>query len=243
MKNKSLIYKIAFTLAETLIVMGIIGVVAALTLPNLNSSTGDKEKVAKVKKIYSNLSDAIGRAEAVYGPLDEWCVNYEDSCHGRMMDRITEFMKVTKKCNLSDSCIMDFGDYTMAGGSSRCSRAVIVADGTAVCFAYDHNASRSDSIIKFKIDIDGPNRGQGESGKDTFQFGYNIKKRVLEPLWNDTYMSSSTYVDKEERYFDIDAATTWVINFENLDYLKTTNGKNCPGGEIELSFGGNHSCK
>ena len=29
----------AFTLAETLIVMGIIGVVAALTLPNLNSST------------------------------------------------------------------------------------------------------------------------------------------------------------------------------------------------------------
>ena len=40
---------IAFTLAETLIVMGIIGVVAALTLPNLNSSSGDKDKVVKVK--------------------------------------------------------------------------------------------------------------------------------------------------------------------------------------------------
>lgn len=40
----------AFTLAETLIVMGIIGVVAALTIPNLNSSTADKEKVAKLKK-------------------------------------------------------------------------------------------------------------------------------------------------------------------------------------------------
>lgn len=40
----------AFTLAETLIVMGIIGVVAALTLPNLNDSTNNKEKVAKVKK-------------------------------------------------------------------------------------------------------------------------------------------------------------------------------------------------
>ena len=44
--------KIAFTLAETLIVMGIIGVVSALTIPNLNSATADKEKVAKVKKIY-----------------------------------------------------------------------------------------------------------------------------------------------------------------------------------------------
>ena len=62
----------AFTLAETLIVMGIIGVVAALTIPNLNSSTADKEKVAKLKKVYSNLQDAFGRAEAVYGPYNEW---------------------------------------------------------------------------------------------------------------------------------------------------------------------------
>lgn len=58
----------AFTLAETLIVMGIIGVVAALTIPNLNSATADKEKVAKVQKLYSNLNDAFGRAQAVYGP-------------------------------------------------------------------------------------------------------------------------------------------------------------------------------
>lgn len=62
----------AFTLAETLIVMGIIGVVAALTIPNLNSSTADKEKVAKLNKIYSNLNDAVGRAQAVYGPVEEW---------------------------------------------------------------------------------------------------------------------------------------------------------------------------
>ena len=44
LKNK--LYKfykktLAFTLAETLIVMGVIGVVAALTLPNLNSSTNN----------------------------------------------------------------------------------------------------------------------------------------------------------------------------------------------------------
>ncbi len=52
----------AFTLAETLIVMGVIGIVSALTLPNLNSSTGNKEVVAKVKKIYQNLNDAFGRA-------------------------------------------------------------------------------------------------------------------------------------------------------------------------------------
>lgn len=34
----------AFTLAETLIVMGIIGVVATLTVPNLSSSTAIRKK-------------------------------------------------------------------------------------------------------------------------------------------------------------------------------------------------------
>ena len=62
---------LAFTLAETLIVMGIIGVIAALTIPNLNQSTGNREKIAKVKKIYSNLEDALGRVTATYGPYEE----------------------------------------------------------------------------------------------------------------------------------------------------------------------------
>ena len=73
--TKNIQKTIAFTLAETLIVMGVIGIVSALTLPNLNASTGEKEKIAKVKKIYQNLDDAIGRAVAVYGPMDEWFIN------------------------------------------------------------------------------------------------------------------------------------------------------------------------
>ena len=89
---------IAFTLAETLIVMGIIGIVSALTLPNLNSSTGEKEKVAKVKKIYQNLNDAYGRAIAVYGPIEEWFVNdsTREAKVKRATERITEFMKISK---------------------------------------------------------------------------------------------------------------------------------------------------
>ena len=62
----------AFTLAETLIVIGIIGVVAALTIPTLNSDTNNKDKVTKVKKAYTVLEDAFGRMASEYGPLDEW---------------------------------------------------------------------------------------------------------------------------------------------------------------------------
>ena len=94
---------LAFTLAETLIVMGIIGIVSALTLPNLNSSTGEKEKVAKVKKIYRDLDDAYGRAVAVYGPLSEWIQNDKTvaSQATRYGERFIEFLKISKNCGLS----------------------------------------------------------------------------------------------------------------------------------------------
>lgn len=60
---------LAFTLAEVLVVIGIIGVISALTIPNLNQNTGEKEKVAKVKKAYATINEAVARAEAEYGPI------------------------------------------------------------------------------------------------------------------------------------------------------------------------------
>ena len=62
----------AFTLAETLVVMGIIGVVAALTIPNLSSSTANKENVARVQKAYSTLNEAFERVQAEYGNIQRW---------------------------------------------------------------------------------------------------------------------------------------------------------------------------
>lgn len=59
--------KLAFTLAEVLITLGIIGVVAALTIPNLMQKTNRKETVAAVKKSYSVLSNALKLAEAQHG--------------------------------------------------------------------------------------------------------------------------------------------------------------------------------
>ena len=98
---------LAFTLAETLVVMGIIGVVAALTLPNLNNSTGDKEKIVKFRKIFQNLEDAFGRARSVYGPIATWTkagnINGAptDALSGQSVgDRLTEFIKVQKNVEL-----------------------------------------------------------------------------------------------------------------------------------------------
>ena len=50
--------KPGFTLAEVLITLGIIGVVASMTLPSLVQKQTEKTTVARVKKAYSILQQA-----------------------------------------------------------------------------------------------------------------------------------------------------------------------------------------
>lgn len=52
-----------FTLAEVLITLGIIGVVAAMTLPTVINNSKSKENEALLKKAYSTLSQAIAAME------------------------------------------------------------------------------------------------------------------------------------------------------------------------------------
>ena len=49
-------YKKAFTLAEVLITLGIIGVVAAITIPGLITKYQKLATVVKLKKVYSQLN-------------------------------------------------------------------------------------------------------------------------------------------------------------------------------------------
>ena len=59
--------RVAFTLAEVLITLGIIGVVAALTLPSVIQAYKKQEASARLKKFYSSMSQAIATAEAETG--------------------------------------------------------------------------------------------------------------------------------------------------------------------------------
>ena len=223
--HNSLVKAIAFTLAETLVVMGIIGVVAALTIPNLNQSTGDREKVAKVKKIYSNLEDAFGRATAVYGPYDTWFTGlseYADQ-RKRIGQRLTEFMKVSKDCGVvensdNNTCYKDGGGYS-----------IITADGTAMAM----------ETYTIYVDIDGPNKGKNDLGYD--QFWFDVTNDGIVP------QGCNYDVDESELFLFSTplAVSCWVIRNGNMDYLKVDTkeiGGNCPNGTT-LDWTTNTSCK
>ncbi len=221
--HNSLVKAIAFTLAETLVVMGIIGVVAALTIPNLNQSTGDREKVAKVKKLYSNLEDAFGRAVAVYGPYDTWLngLSEDEEKITRIGQRIAEFMKVSKDCGYVDdsnnnTCIRNTG------------YSIISADGTGI-------AIYSQGLLF--VDIDGPNKGKNQGGHDIFAF--DLTNEGVIPL-KDT-ASDSMPLGSCGGSAGSTGCTAWVIEMGNMDYLKLNDNK-CPNG-TELDWTTNTSCK
>ena len=61
-----------FTLAEVLITLGIIGIVAAMTLPSLIQTNKNLEVETRLKKIYSVMNQAILFSEEENGPKEYW---------------------------------------------------------------------------------------------------------------------------------------------------------------------------
>lgn len=64
--------KHAFTLAEVLITMGIIGVVAALTLPVLIQNQTNKFTETSLAKFYAVINQAVERGVVDNGPYEHW---------------------------------------------------------------------------------------------------------------------------------------------------------------------------
>ena len=197
---------LAFTLAETLIVMGVIGIVSALTLPNLNSSTGDKERVAKVKKIYQNLNDALGRAEAVYGPYEEWFINdtTDQAKAKRVGERLVEFMKVSKDCSNTTNQKCMNNNYDTNDKFYK----VILADGTSFATAGPVNSNQ------IFVDIDGPAKGSGSSGKDFFVFIFS-DDGVIPSGYKESFADLIQDCRDLGKY-----PATWIIKYDNADYLQ-----------------------
>ena len=66
-QNNNICQKAAFTLAEVLITLGIIGVVAAMTIPTLIANTNSQKYRSTLKKTISTLSQAARLSDSLYG--------------------------------------------------------------------------------------------------------------------------------------------------------------------------------
>ncbi len=74
--------KTGFTLAEVLITLVIIGIVAALTVPNMLQQHKKQEYSARLKKFYSTMQQASIKAKSNGKPWEEWANKYNSSSTG-----------------------------------------------------------------------------------------------------------------------------------------------------------------
>jgi type II secretory pathway pseudopilin PulG len=99
-----------------LITLGIIGVVAALTIPNVIANFQEKQSVVAFKKVYSELLQVHKQLNYEYG--DNWtyeCATYDNKCFRNLF---ASKLKIVKTCenSINERCQINsvFLDKTTA---------------------------------------------------------------------------------------------------------------------------------
>lgn len=226
--------KKAFTLAEVLITLGIIGVVAALTIPTLMQRTQDREAISALKKFYSTLSSAYNLAVNESGPPSGTWVNTDTL----MTDTLMEHFHVAKDCRDGDCDAHEM--YYLSGAkflSSKSKNYVILSDGTIFHYLLE-SATCSNAAMRCGLiatDINGMKK-PNIVGKDIFLFSItNSKVLPFGVASGEGIGTGETF----EKTCAKDGSTVnglgcaaWVIYNENMDYTK------CDG----LSWTGKTKC-
>lgn len=132
----------AFTLAEVLITLGIIGIVAAMTLPALIAKHQKIVVATQLKKTYSALSQAFVMAQKDYGDIQNWDFKPQNPENGDATSLKVALELFAKQYLIPYlSVITDCGAGTKA--SKQCFYTWYAIDGTPLGF------SPSDNIYRF----------------------------------------------------------------------------------------------
>ena len=170
----------AFTLAEVLITLTIIGVIAAMTIPNLMQSYRKHQVEVGVKTAYSLLNNALTMAKAEHGSLVEAMElsNASDNPKKYFSQNYVEpYLKVTKTTEPLQSANTIFNDTSLkridgsvanqALTNPYAWRQLQLQNGMFLGVSRDTLASRL--IYYFVFDING-NKGPNQIAHDIFYF-------------------------------------------------------------------------
>ena len=165
--------KLAFTLAEVLITLGIIGIVAALTIPGLITKYHRRSVEVKLEKFYSTINQAIRYSIADHGDIsfdndaaienraqyiEEWFkenfLQYLSGAHGELLSKNSVYYKI----ELSD-------------GSGFVSYIPTTGGGFNIFYCVNAN--------------DKSCKPESYDAKNTFLFVYHTRKRSIVPLGYD----------------------------------------------------------
>lgn len=183
---------IAFTLAEILITLMIIGVIASLTIPALLQNTQDAELKTALKKTYADISQAtaILLINSGDGSLKGLCTGGTSvAASDCLTNAFASHMNITKKCDLAitQGCwAATFKDLKGTTIVQNNQSSIILSNGSALFFAWEADAcgsgwggaSFSPRCGYINVDINGL-KGPNVVGKDIF--GFHILEKSVKP--------------------------------------------------------------
>lgn len=228
----------AFTLAEVLITLGVIGVVAALTYPMLSKKYQEQAIITKYKKLYSTLANAYNLAIAENGQVPQWNVQTSTD----FLKKLEPYLNVTEKCYNQKGCTT-MGDFVSLSGESIYGRLndgisvpkVRLNDGSSIIIVQTPNpdcvynyTNPDGTITKFEniciqcygvISNTKNSKYSNVYGKDFFSFDFT--KEALLPTG---YKTDDTSVEHScsKKYSGSgngDTCGTWILRHHNVDYL------------------------
>ena len=165
--------KIAFTLAEVLITLGIIGVVAAMTMPSLVANYEKKRTATAVKKAYSELSQALKLAEVDYGDMEYW--DYPD---GYDVEENKAF--VNRYITPYYKGVTMLQDGSVPGWTTISTTGINFISSNGTIFSGKPNNSKAFFVL---VDINGFKR-PNKMGTDIFYFATSTGK-LMPDGWED----------------------------------------------------------
>lgn len=160
--------KKAFTLAEVLITIGVIGVVAAITIPTLMSQYQENANRSKLKNVYSIISEATKQIQLDTNNDIPWCFA---TCDVQMKDTYKGYLKAQDNGLLTLTGIykMYKGDYHPNTNPP----SLRMSDGSILGFlswgAFITNVKGLTATGLIYVDVQG-GHGPKMLGVDTFVF-------------------------------------------------------------------------
>ena len=182
--------KNGFTLAEVLITLVIVGVVAAMTIPTVVNNTKKQEYVSKLKKTYSTLAQATNKIIAEEG-MPKGSVGGWASSSENIYNEYIKRLSNTKSCdNRADGCFtqkiynLNNLGYRVWEDFGNSYYKFILSDGTQVMLwldsleCTDNDNETTDVCATFMVDINGE-KSPNVLGRDVFRF--NLTENAFVP--------------------------------------------------------------
>lgn len=219
----------AFTLAEVLITLMVIGILAVITIPSILQSWEEQVTVSKLKKTYSALQQAFKLAENENGPIESSYSSIEEYAQA-----LTKYLPVVKDCGIQPSgCASDYKRLNAYEGQENykventSTYKVILKDGvgvytwfspkcTNVSYGNEEYKNKFCNLLYVDVNASTP---PNVIGKDMFFF-CNTTEGIIPVGGAASSYCFGAHNNTCRTTQNGFACARWVIERGNMDYLR-----------------------